>query len=550
MNDKIKLAATTQPTNTTFYLCEKPSQARTLAKVLGAEEGSDKMHFANGVVIGHAYGHLLSLAMPEEYVGNGKWRLDNLPILPKNWVWKVNEKHRAHFENIGKYLQNANTVVIATDPDEEGELIGRQIIQAHGYKGGVYRLWASALNPASLENALQNLHHISATDHFYQAGYIRHQLDWLYGMNLTRAFSVIFNKTTHIGRVKTRLLNELVKREKEIECHVPSIYETASVTLGDVVLLWSPADGPIDQEVSLQSLAGIKEGICIHSTISEHEISPPPPYSLSTLLADAADMGIPLVEGYKAVQELYESGAISYPRTNSTKMPSTNNESFAAHHAIVNVVDCLPLGMTDESIKIFELILENITNQNKRYIRKSPSIFFDFEGETFIANSAWVTSDCAVEFYGQENSDAIINAKTPMFKVGDKVQANIKLEHFESSPPDHYTEASLLRLMNEKNIGTEATRVATINKLVDEKVIERAPKTDIHGSPIKQSSSIIRSTKSGRELINNLPSSVTGPAMEYQLKLALDEIRGGQPVDSFHLINAGSWITHMIHCND
>ena len=191
---KQAVKVTTNPAaRNTFYLCEKPSQARTLAKVLGAEKGRDQMHFAEGVVIGHAYGHMLNLAKPETYIGTGPWCLDNLPILPKTWIWQVKDEHREHLDNLGKYLSQADLVVLATDPDEEGEVIGRQILQAHNYSGKVLRLWMSALETESLKKSLQNLRPLSETDHFYQAGRVRHEMDWLFGMNLSRAFSVSSN---------------------------------------------------------------------------------------------------------------------------------------------------------------------------------------------------------------------------------------------------------------------------------------------------------------------------------------------------------------------
>lgn len=555
MNETIKLAATTQPTNTTFYLCEKPSQARTLAKVLGAEKGRDQMHFANGVVIGHAYGHVLSLAMPEEYVGNEKWRLDNLPILPKNWVWQVREEHRVHFENIGKYLNKADMVVLATDPDEEGEVIGRQILQAHNFAGKVSRLWVSALERESLKKALQNLRPLSETDHFYHAGRVRHEMDWLFGMNLTRAFTILLNEKANIGRVKTRLLNEIVNNDQQAESITQDGFNTAYVTLGDTIFELLQADPPCDHIVDFKKLEGIQQGIykedeccCYTDEMGvPYKSASPLPYTLTALLADAADIGIPLDEGYRAVQKLYESGAISYPRTSSTKMPGSSDD-FAVHHAIVTVIDGAPNGMTDEATRIFELIRLNELYQKNRPITIDRSQTVKIGGEYFYSRENWMTipTDSADRDL-LENQNILANQeKKAIFKTGDAIQANVRLTREDYGKPKYFTEATLLLMMAEKGIGTESTRVAAIATLTKEKLIDVTPQSDHEGLPVARALTI-RSTKLGRDLISRLPEAVTGGAMESQLQQTLKDVRGGQSDESAHLMNTAKWIAKTIH---
>jgi len=551
MKDNTTLAATA--THTTFYLCEKPSQARTLANILGAAKGPNKMHFGDGVVIGHAFGHMLNLAMPEEYIGKGPWCLDSLPIVPGKWIWKVKEEHREHFENIGKYLQKANTVVIATDPDEEGEVIGRQILLAHGYTGKVLRLWMSVLEPESLKIALKNLLPLSATDHFYHAGRVRHEMDWLFGMNLTRAFTLISKEKSHIGRVKTRLLNEIVHIEKQVESDTSSICNTAYVTLGDTVFELEQGDPPIDYIVDFKKLEGMQSGIYRGSVLSifdddDFPITPPLPYTLSSLLADVADLGIPLNEGYTAIQKLYESGAISYPRTSSTKMPGAEVKEFAAHHAIVTVMDGLPCGMTDEATRIFELIRLNELYQRNPCILKTRRQTFKFCGEEFSSYEGWMTiPDNSPDLDQQENRKILAKLKNkPAFEIGDEIQANVRLTRNSFSAFSYFTEASLLRMMAEKGIGTESTRVATIANLIKEKLIDVTPQSDHEGVPIKHAR-IIRSTQLGRDLIDRLPDAVTGQAMESQLQQALEDVRAGHSDESSHMMNTTRWLAQTIH---
>ena len=538
-----------RPAQSTFYLCEKPSQARTLARLLGAGKCPDGMHAGPGVVVGHAFGHLLNLAMPEEYVGSGKWSLHNLPILPPNWVWQVVERHRDHYDQIGRYLKMADAVVIATDPDEEGEVIARQILHGHGYTGPVSRLWASALDPASLKTALQNLLPLSATDACYHAGRIRHEMDWLFGMNLSRAFSVIFNRPTAIGRVKTRLLNELVKRDREIEQFVPVSYHTAHIDIGDTVLAWQPGRGAVHNEVGLPSLADVDSGVCLLSEIFRDQLPPPLPYTLSALLADASEMGMLLANAYAATQQLYESGAISYPRTGSTTLPGAHAGGFAAHHAIVNTKDSCPDRMTEEAKQVFDLVqLNGVYQQLGPAAINVRRLLFEFGGELFCATDRWLGSpDSAGWLLGMPDRDGarVDSPNASLFKAGDTVHATIRVERKESAPPDSFTEASLLRLMDKAGMGTEATRVAAIGRLVRDKVAETTGQTDHHGMVLKKPP-VIRSTRLGRERIQNLPDAVCGPTMENRLQRALDAARGGQPDASGHLLEAAKWIAQTI----
>jgi DNA topoisomerase-3 len=554
MNQKVN-TATVQSTNTTFFLCEKPSQARTLAKVLGAEKGRDQMHFGNGVVIGHAYGHMLNLAKPEAYIGTGPWRLDNLPILPQTWTWQVKDEHLEHFEKISEYLKQANLVVLATDPDEEGEVIGRQILQAHHYSGQVMRLWVSALETEALKKALQNLRPLSDTDHFYHAGRVRHEMDWLFGMNLTRAFSTILNRQAHIGRVKTRLLNEIVMNDNLAETVKQDGSEVAYVRLGDTQFELHQYEEPCDYMLDFKKLESVQHGIyqndescCYTDKKGEpFEANRPLPYTLTALLADTSDFGIPLDVGYRAIQKLYEAGAISYPRTSSTKLPGKDND-FAAHHAIVTMRDGLPSGMTDEASQIFALIRLNELYQKNQLLRVSRSQAISIGGEYFYSHETWLTIPPeSPDRELVENQTILANLKQKSnFQKGDEVPVKIRLTRETYGKPKYFTEASLLRMMADKGIGTESTRVAAISNLIKEKLIDTSPQSDYEGVPTSLARTI-RSTKLGRDLISKLPKSVTGPEMEFQLQETLKAVRAGQSDETEHLMRTATWLSQTIH---
>ena len=240
-------------------------------------------------------------------VDSGPWNLNTLPILPQKWEWKVKAEHQQQYNKIAFWLERVKTVVIATDPDEEGEVIGRQILSELGFKGNIKRLWVSALDPNSLKQALGNLLPLSATDTAYRAGCVRRQLDWLYGINLSRALSISSGQRTSVGRVTTKLLTELVKREMEIRRFKPIPYYTATARFGDAVLEWQRENGHDD--IPRLPANGEITGLCIAASESLEILEPPLPLTLSALLEDAADNGIDITSGYVAVQKLYEAGA-------------------------------------------------------------------------------------------------------------------------------------------------------------------------------------------------------------------------------------------------
>jgi len=159
----------------TLYLCEKPAQAKVLAKHLGITRFSGGVWRGDEVAVVAARGHLIELSLMEQYIGAKNWSLDDLPVLPQGWALKVKEDQRSTelFNLIGELFNEASHLVIATDPDEEGELIARDLAYWHDFTGVVSRLWLSALDSDGLTNALNNLQPMGAMDRYYLSGDIR-----------------------------------------------------------------------------------------------------------------------------------------------------------------------------------------------------------------------------------------------------------------------------------------------------------------------------------------------------------------------------------------
>jgi DNA topoisomerase-3 len=210
--------------STIAVLAEKPSVARDIARVLGADKQGEGYLQGNGYVVTWAIGHLVSLAQPREI--NPQWRqwsFDLLPILPGQWPLVVYERTKDQFEVVRRILTSARVsrIVCATDPGREGELIFRYIYEAAGSKKPVSRLWISSLTPDAIRKGFDKLRPGSEYDRLADAASGRSRADWLVGMNLSRAYSIVYSEELSVGRVQTPTLAMVVDRELTLRSFVP-----------------------------------------------------------------------------------------------------------------------------------------------------------------------------------------------------------------------------------------------------------------------------------------------------------------------------------------
>ncbi len=240
-----------------LYLCEKPSQAKDIARVLGVHEKQDGYLQGNGIVVSWCLGHLLELAPPEQYCDNlSPWRLSVLPVVPEQWVLQPKPKTIKQFKVLQALLKKANQVVIATDADREGDVIGREVLAYCQYEGSIQRLWLSALDEASIRKGLASLQPNESTYSLYLSGLGRQRADWLIGMNMTMATTALFGVpgegALSVGRVQTPTLALIVARDHLIEHFQASPYYELHVTFqakaGKLVAHWQPAEEFTDTE--------------------------------------------------------------------------------------------------------------------------------------------------------------------------------------------------------------------------------------------------------------------------------------------------------------
>ncbi len=328
-----------------LYLCEKPSQGKDIARILGAKQRGSGCYTGAGISVTWGIGHLLETAPPEAYGEQFKrWSLEPLPIIPQRWQVEVKASTATQFKIVKQLLGQASELVIATDADREGEMIARELIDYCGYRGPIQRLWLSALNDASIRKALGALKPSSETLPLYHSALARSRADWLIGMNLSRLFTLLgrqagYDGVLSVGRVQTPTLKLVVDRDREIARFVSVPFWAVDVTLSaggqSFVATWIPprgctddADRCLQQPVAQQAAERIRASGTAQVTAVETERvreGPPLPFDLGTLQEVCSrQLGLDVQETLDIAQALYETHkATTYPRSDSGYLPES-----------------------------------------------------------------------------------------------------------------------------------------------------------------------------------------------------------------------------------
>lgn len=328
-----------------LFLCEKPSQGKDIARVLGAAQRGDGCYRGAGVVVTWCIGHLVEAVPPEDYGEQyRRWSLEQLPIIPEHWRIAPKAATATQLKVVRQLLGQARELVIATDADREGEMIARELIELCGYRGPIQRLWLSALNEASIRKALGQLRDGNSTLPLYHAALARSRADWLVGMNLTRLFTLLGRQAGHagvlsVGRVQTPTLKLVVDRERAIRNFVAVPYWSIQVRLtaeGQTFYAgWLPPATSVDdegrclrQEVALQAAERVKmAGPARVLSLETEQVrqAPPLPFDLGTLQTLCSRrLGLDVQETLNIAQALYEKyKACTYPRSDSGYLPAS-----------------------------------------------------------------------------------------------------------------------------------------------------------------------------------------------------------------------------------
>lgn len=327
-----------------LFIAEKPSLARAIADVLPQPQRRDNHIECGSDIVAWCAGHILELAEADAYHPDFKsWKLEHLPIVPAEW--KLAVKTPELLKTIKALLPRADVVVHAGDPDREGQLLVDEVLHHLGFRGRVDRILISDLNPSAVRKALASLQPNTNFRSLHDAAVGRQRADWLYGINMTRLYTVLGRAAGYqvgvlsVGRVQTPLLGLIVRRDLEIENFVPKPYFSIVAELAggahSFVAHWQPgasAESALDHEGRLvdRSLAGALERkiagqpAAVSKAARDKKTEPAPlPYSLSDLQIDAGrKLGLNPKTVLDVCQALYETHRlVTYPRSDCSYLP-------------------------------------------------------------------------------------------------------------------------------------------------------------------------------------------------------------------------------------
>ena len=560
-----------------LVIAEKPSVAASIAAALGVKEKKDGYIEGGGYLISWCVGHLVELAEAAAYGEQyKKWSYESLPILPEEWQYNVAADKGKQFSILKELMHRADVseVVNACDAGREGELIFRFVYEVTGCNKPMRRLWISSMEDKAIKAGFADLKDGRDYDALFASALCCAKADWIIGINATRLFSCLYDKTLNVGRVQTPTLKMLVDRgeaishfKKEKYYHVRldlSGAEAASERISDK----SRAD-------ALKAACEAGTAVCVSLTKEKKTAAPPKLFDLTSLQREANKIyGYTAKQTLDLAQTLYEKRLLTYPRTDSAfltddmgdtaaktvamlsgKLPFMEGAEFTPevsrtldsskvsdHHAIIPTME---LAKTDlAALPESERNILTLAGARLIFAAAEPHIFeavtavfscadteFTARGKTVLAGG-WKDLErrYRATLKGKpdpEDADSDGENTLPELSEGQSFESPTAkvTEHF-TTPPKPHNEATLLSAMeragNEdtdpdaerRGLGTPATRAAVIEKLVKSGFAERKGKQLIP-------------TQNGAALVSVLPDMLTSPQLTAEWENNLTQIAKG-----------------------
>jgi len=507
----------------TLIITEKPDAAQRIASALDAQGKAKRME-DNGVpyymarrekeiVVVPALGHLYTVA--EERKGRNYYPIFSFKWVPRHVAEKGAKQTRKWLETISKLANDADMFIDACDYDIEGSIIGYCLLKytCNNKEGISKRMKYSTLTKEELEKSyVEMLPHLDFT--LIEAGCTRHEVDWLYGINLSRALTIAAKEwsgrytTLSTGRVQGPTLRFLVAREKAIKCFVPTPYWSikAEADIGGSIFEAGYEKKIIETKTEANTIVDDckgKNGEVERVDVKKFQQMPPVPFDLGALQSEAYSLfGYTPMHTSNIAQRLYLDALISYPRTSSQKLPPAINyeailknlnkvpeyKKLAAEllaktelkpnegkkedpaHPAIYPTGKLPERVLDTSERnIWDLIIRRFMAVfSEPAIRQSIKVHINVNGHRFYLRGRQTLKEGWLRFYGPHiKSEEVL---LPQIEEGQTI--NIKkviLEDKFTKPPPRYNPSSLLKKMEEAEIGTKATRAAILQTLYDRK---------------------------------------------------------------------------------
>ncbi|MBO4803002.1 MAG: DNA topoisomerase 3 [Muribaculaceae bacterium] len=505
---------------------EKPSVARDIARLLGANDRHDGYFEGNGYQVTWTFGHLCELKEPNDYTDQWKWwSLGQLPMIPQRFGIKLKDDKgiKQQFNVIQTLIAGAEEVINCGDAGQEGELIQRWVYQKAGCDKPVKRLWISSLTDESIRKGFEQLKDAKDFDNLYFAGLSRAIGDWILGMNATRLYTLKYSQSRDVlsvGRVQTPTLAMIVARQREIENFVPEDYWELKTKYRSVKFNSTRGRFKTEGEASaiVENIKQLPLTVTSVETKKGKE-APPRLFDLTSLQVECnKKFGMSADEALKTIQSLYEKKATTYPRVDTTylsddiypqvpgilramapyanvtapllslnKLPKTkkvfDNSKVTDHHAIIPTnVNPATVAMTPEEKRVYHLIaMRFIAAFYPDCEFNTTTVMAEVGDYGFKATGKEIVKQGWRELFNKpgekstdedkEKADDEDNGIMPHFEKGESGPHEPSVLKRTTQPPKPYTEGTLLRAME------------TAGKTVDDEELRDAMKENGIGRP-------------------------------------------------------------------
>lgn len=564
----------------TVVLAEKPSVGRDLARVLNCRQKGNGYFEGREYIVTWALGHLVTLADPEVYDDKYKtWKLDDLPMLPKQLKLVVMKKTGKQFQTVKTQLnrKDVGEIVIATDAGREGELVARWIIEKSRVHKPVKRLWISSVTDKAIRDGFNHLKPGKNYENLYASAVARSEADWYIGLNATRALTTKFNAQLSSGRVQTPTLAIIATREKEIQEFQPQKFYGIEATASNrLKLTWQDAKNNSrifakeKAEELLDKLKGMPAKI-VRVDKAYKKKHAPQLYDLTELQRDANRIfGYSAKQTQSLMQKLYEQHKVlTYPRTDSRVISTdivptlkdrvkacgvdeyarvagkilkrdlklskavVDNANVSDHHAIIPTEQPVILeDFDDKERKIFDLVVKRffaVLSEPHEY--EQTTVIADIGSQTFSAKGKVVIKEGWKEIYDRRFADDDIVGDQHLPAIGKGAvfsDLRLSLTSGETKPPERFTEGGLLQAMenpvrymakDEKHFAGTIQKTGGLGTVATRAdIIEKL----FHTSYLEMKGKHIFMTSKGKQLLDLVPSDLRSPALtaEWEEKLA------------------------------
>ena len=487
----------------TCIIAEKPSVARDIAHIVGANNRQNGYIAGSGYLVTWAMGHLITLAMPEAY-GFSAYKAEDLPIRPNPFQLIVRQvrKEKEYISDpaalkqlkvIRSCFDKADRIIVATDAGREGELIFRYIYQYLGCRKPFDRLWISSLTDKAIREGLSHLKPGISYDNLYYSAKSRSEADWLVGINASRALSIARRGGYSLGRVQTPTLAMVCRRyiENRDFASVP-YWKLSALMEKEGVPLKAVGNEDYESEASAQTaLAALRSQSRLKAESVARKVghtAPPLLYDLTALQKEANRChGFSADKTLSIAQSLYEKKITTYPRTGSRyisvdvfeEVPallrkigealptplnrhSVDNDRITDHHAIIPTGET-PQGLLADEATIYNMVVTRFAEAfSPDSEEERMQVRFTDGTNTFTWKACrqislgWkaVQKDKATASEKKEDGDEQVLPSLPHLTENEELPLlNAEITEHKTKPKPLYTEATLLSAM--ENAGKE-----------------------------------------------------------------------------------------------